>query len=106
MTTNNIQKMIDGAVEEFRQRVEEILNPLSDTEFRCVDTDGRVKVMDTHTIRLGTVILIGDLEVFRTTTSSDRRSWVDYNGDTYTSEDFVKMLRNQLHMPKIVHMGL
>lgn len=61
---NNIQKMIDNAVEEFRQKVQEILNPLSDTEFRCVDSSGMLTTMDALTVAPGTTILIGDWEVF------------------------------------------
>ncbi len=105
--TNNIQKMIDDAAEEFRKKLEkEFIRPLSDTEFRCVDMDGKVKIMDAHIIRLGTTILIDDWEVFRTATSSDRGSWVDYLGGTYTNEGFVKVVRTLSHMPKIVHNGL
>lgn len=100
---NNIQKMIDSAAEEFRQKIEEILKPLSDTEFRCVDTDGKVFVMDATP---GTAILIGDWEVFRTIIAPEQNPWVDYTGKTYTSAQFVKMLRNQPHTPKIVHKGL
>lgn len=97
-----IQRQINDAVEEFRQKVREILKPLSDTEFRCVDTDGKVKVMDALHVAPGTTILIGDWEVFRTT----EHNWVDYTGKTYTSAQFVKMLRNQPHTPEIVHKGL
>lgn len=103
---NNVQKMIDDAVEEFRQKVEEILKPLTDTEFRCVDSDGKVTVMDALAIAPGTTILIGDWEVFRTTIAPEQNPWVDYTGKTYTNVEFVKMLRNQLHTPKIVHKGL
>ena len=103
---NEIQKMIDDAVEDFRQKVEEFLKPLSDTQFRCVDTDGEAKVMDADTIPPGTTILIGDWEVFRTITSFDRGPWVDYSGNTYTSEEFVKMLRKYAYTAEIVYKGL
>lgn len=103
---NNIQKMIDDAVEEFRQKVENILKPLSDTEFRCVNSDGKVTVMDALSVAPGTTILIGDWEVFRTITAPEQNPWVDYTGKTYTSVEFVKMLRNQQHTPSIVHKGL
>ncbi len=103
---NNIQKMIDDAVEEFQQKIEEILKPLSDTEFRCVDSNGKVVVMDALSVAPGTTILIGDWEVFRTTIAPEQNPWVDYTGKTYTCAEFVKMLRNQPHTPSIVHKGL
>lgn len=98
--------MIDDAVEEFRQKVEDILKPLSDTEFRCVDSNGKVTVMDALDVAPGTTILIGDWEVFRTTIALEQNPWVCYTGKTYTNVEFVKMLRKQPHTPKIVHKGL
>lgn len=102
---NNIQKMIDDAVEEFQQKFENILKPLSDTEFRCVDSSGKVTVMDALSVTPGTTILIGDWEVFRTIIAPEQNPWVDYTGKTYTSVEFVKMLRNQPHTPRIVYRG-
>lgn len=106
MDNNNIQKMIDGAVEEFQQKIEEILKPLSDTQFRCADSSGKMTVMDAISVAPGTTILIGDWEVFRTIITPEQNPWVDYTGKTYTSVEFVKMLRNQPHTPRIVHKGL
>lgn len=106
MNNSNIQKMIDEAVEEFQQKVEDILKPLSDTQFRCVDSGGKVVVMDALSVAPGTTILIGDWEVFRTIIAPEQNPWVYYTGKTYTSVEFVKMLRTQPHTPKIVHKGL
>lgn len=103
---NNIEKMIDDAVEEFRKKIRDILKPLADTEFRCVNSNGKVVVMDALSVAPGTTILIGDWEVFRTITAPEQNPWVDYTGKTYTSVEFVKMLRNQPHTPSIVHKGL
>lgn len=103
---NNIKKMIDDAVEDFHKKIEEILKPLADTEFRCVNSNGKVVVMDALSVAPGTTILIGDWGVFRTITAPEQNPWVDYTGKTYTSVEFVKMLRNQPHTPSIVHNGL
>lgn len=98
----DIQQKIDEAVEEFRKKVEEILNPLSDTQFRCVDSNGKVVVMDALSVAPGTTILIDDWEVFRTINAPEHNPWVDFMGKTYTSVEFVKMLQNQPH----THRGL
>lgn len=108
MTNNNIEKIIDDAVEEFRKKLEnEFKEPeLTGTKFECIDNNGELFIADAKQIEIGTLILVGDWETFRILETPDQKPWITYIGEAFTHEKFAELMREQFVKPKIVHMGL
>lgn len=105
---NNIQKMINDALEEFRKKLEnEFKEPeLTGTQFECIDNNGELFVADARDLNTGTLIIVEDWEVFRILETSEQKSWITYIGETYTNEQFAKLMREQFVKPKIIHAGM
>lgn len=105
---NNIKKMIDDAVEEFRKKLEnEFKEPeLTGTLFECIDNNGELFVADAQDLNVGTLILVEDWEVFHILETSEQKPWITYFGDVYTNEQFAKLMREQFVKPKIIHAGM
>lgn len=106
--TNNIQKMIDDAVEEFRKKLEnEFKEPeLTGTQFECIDNNGELFIADAKAFNTGTLIIVEDWEVFRILETSEQKPWITYIGEAYTHSQFAELMREQFVKPKIVHVGL
>lgn len=105
---NNIKKMIDDAVEEFRKKVEaEFKEPeLTGTQFECIDNNGELFIADAEAFNTGTLIFVEDWEVFRVLEAFDQKPWITYIGEEYTHSEFAKLMREQFVKPKIIHVGL
>ena len=103
---NNMQKMIDDAVEEFRKKLEKEFTELTGTQFECVDNNGELFVADAQDLNTGTLIIVEDWEVFRILETSEQRPWITYIGEAYTNEQFAKLMREQFVKPKIIHAGM
>lgn len=103
---NNIQKMIDDAIEEFRKKLEkEFLEPTG-TQFECIDNNGELYIADAEEFTTGTLILVDDGEVFRVLEAFDQKPWITYAGEEYTHSEFAKLMREQFVKPKIIHVGV
>ena len=108
MTNNNMQKMIDDAVEEFRKKVEaEFKEPeLTGTQFECIDNNGELFIADAEAFNTGTLIIVEDWEVFRILETYEQKPWITYIGEAYTHSEFAKLMREQFVKPKIIHVGV
>lgn len=106
----NIEKMIDAAVDQFRRELKkEFLEPepkLTGTQFECIDTNGELFVAKADELEVGTLILVGDWEVFRIVETPEQKPWITYIGDAYTHLKFAEAMRDEFVKPKIVHNGL
>lgn len=105
---NNIKKMIDDAVEEFRKKLEkEFKEPeLTDTLFECIDNNGVLFIANAEELNVGTLIIVEDWEVFRILETHEQKPWITYIGDAYTHSQFAAQMHEQIVKPKIVHVGL
>lgn len=108
MTDNNVQKMIDDAVEEFRKKLEKEFkeHELTGTQFDCIDNNGELFVADAKELSTGTLIIVEDWEVFRVLETPEQEPWITYFGEPYSYEQFAELMREQFVKPKIVHEGL
>lgn len=106
MTNNNIQKMIDDAVEEFRKKLEKEFTELTGTQFECIDNNGELFIADAKELNTGTLIIVEDWEVFRILETSEQKPWITYIGKAYSHEQFAELMREQFVKPKIVHNGM
>ena len=104
--TTDIQKMIDDAVEEFRKKLEKEFTELTSTQFECIDNNDELFVADAKELNTGTLIIIGDWEVFRILDTFEQEPWITYIGETYTHSQFAKLMREQSVKPKIIHVGM
>ena len=104
--TNNIQKMIDDAVEEFRKKLENEFPELTGTQFECIDNNGELYIADAEEFTTGTLIIVDDREMFRVLEAFDQKPWITYIGDEYTHSEFAKFMREQFVKPKIIHVGV
>lgn len=103
---NNIQKMIDDAVEEFRKKLEKEFTELTGTQFECIDNNGELFVADAEELNTGTLIIVEDWEVFRVLETPKQKPWITYVGEEYTHSEFAKLMREQFVKPKIIHVGI
>lgn len=103
---NNIKKMIDDAVEEFRKKLEKEFTELTGTQFECIDNNGELFIADAEEFMAGTLIIVEDWEVFRTLDTFEQKPWISYIGESYTHSQFAELMREQFVKPKIVHLGL
>ena len=103
---NNIKKMIDDAVEEFRKKLEKEFTELTGTQFECIDNNGELYIADAEEFMTGTLIIVDDWEVFRVLEAFDQKPWITYIGEEYTHSEFAKLMREQFVKPKIIHVGL
>lgn len=106
MTNNNIKKMIDEAVEEFRKKLEKEFTELAGTLFECIDINGELFIADAKELNTGTLILVKDWEVFRILETPEQEPWITYTGEEYAHSQFAELMREQPVKPKIIHAGL
>lgn len=108
MTNNNMQKMIDDAVEDFRQKLtNEFKKPeLTGTQFECIDNNGELFIANAKQFEVGTLIVVEGYEAFRILETFEQKPWITYSGEALTHGQFAELMRGQLVKPKIVHMGL
>lgn len=106
MTNNNVQEMIDEAVEEFRKKLEKEFTELTGTQFECIDNNGELFIADAKELNTGTLILVEDWEVFRVLETFEQEPWITYTGEPYSHEQFAKLMREQFVKPKIIHAGM
>lgn len=103
--TNNIKKMIDDALEEFRKKLEKEFTELTGTQFECIDNNGELFIADAKELNTGTLIIVEDWEVFRILDTFEQEPWITYTGEAFSHEQFAELMRNQFVKPKIVHVG-
>lgn len=106
MNNNNMQKMIDEAVEEFRKKLEKEFTELSGTKFECIDNNGEMFIADAQDLNIGTLIIVEDWEVFRILETAEYVSWITYTGETFTHKQFAELMRRQDVKPRVLHWGL
>nr|DAR03247.1 MAG TPA: hypothetical protein [Caudoviricetes sp.] len=106
MTNNNVQEMIDEAVEEFRKKLEKEFTELTGTQFECIDNNGELFIADAQELNTGTLILVEDWEVFHILETFEQEPWIIYHGEAYTNEQFAELMREQFVKPKIIHVGI
>ena len=101
----NKQKII----EEVRKQLESEFNEreLTGTQFKCIDTNGDVIIVNSEEIPAGTLIGGGtDWEAFRILSLSGEAAWVTYTGMTHKHETFAEIMRGRPRLPRIIHWGL
>lgn len=96
-----------------RRAVDNIALPLSPTEFKCIDTDGEIVILDSkEMIPGGTLIGYGDSdyykrEAFRALVCNvDDKPWVLYTNERLSHEQFAEMMRKRTILPSILYWGL
>lgn len=106
MTNNNVQKMIDDPVEEFRKKPENEFNELelTGTLFECINNN-ELFIAKADELEVGTLILVEGCEFFRILETSDQKPWITYMGEAYTHAQFADLMRERSVKPKIIHMG-
>lgn len=104
--TNNMRKMIDDAVEEFRKKLEKEFPEPTGTQFECIDNNGELYIAHAEEFTTGTLIFVDDGEVFRVLEASDRKPWITFIGEEFTHSEFAKLMREQFVKPKIIHVGV
>ena len=112
-TSAEPQRLINGAVEEIQQKL--ALNndndnglALSPTEFKCIDTDGKIITFNSKEIPAGTLIDFGSKrEAFRALViNKEDKPWMLYTNEKLSHEQFAKMMRDLTNCPEILHWGL
>lgn len=103
---NNMQKMIDEAVEEFRKKLENEFTEPTGTQFECIDNNDELYIAHAEEFTIGTLIIIDEGEVFRVLEASDQKPWITFIGEEYTHSEFAKLMREQFVKPKIIHVGV
>ena len=83
-----MQKAIDDAVEEFRQKLENEFikteHKMTDTQFECIGNNIGLFIADAKELNPGTLIKVDDWEAFCILETSEQMPWITYLGDTYT----------------------
>lgn len=103
---NNIQEMIDDAVEEFRKKLEKEFTELTGTQFECIDNNGELFIADAQELNTGTLIIVEDWEVFRILETPEQEPWITYTGKAFSHEQFAELMRERFVKPKIIHVGI
>lgn len=101
---NNIQKMIDEAVEELEKEFKE--PELTGTQFECIDNNGELFIADAKELNTGTIILVEDWEVFRILETAEQEQWITCTGEAFSHEQFAELMRKQFVKPKIIHVRM
>lgn len=110
--TNTLAEL-QAAVEEIQQKLALNNNnnnnkPLSPTEFKCIDTNGKIVTLNSKEVPAGTLIDYGSKrEAFRALVFDiDNKPWVLYTNKKLSHEQFVEMMRGLTNHPKILYWGL
>lgn len=106
--TNTLAEL-QVAVEEIQQKLALNNNnnnkPLSPTEFKCIDTNGKVVTLNSKEVPAGTLIDYGSKrEAFRAlVVDIDNKPWVLYTNKKLSHEQFAEMMRGLTNHPKILY---
>lgn len=105
--TNNIQKMIDDAVEEFRKKLEkEFKQPgLTGTQVELINKDLETVVYPVEEFDIGTLLNCGGWEAFLINDGPERR-WVTFSGEQYADEQLADLMRHNGAKVTVIHWGL
>lgn len=110
--TNTLAEL-QVAVEEIQQKLALNNNnnnnkPLSPTEFKCIDTNGKIVTLNSKEVPAGTLIDYGSKrEAFRAlVVDIDNKPWVLYTNKKLSHEQFAEMMRGLTNHPKILYWGL
>lgn len=107
--TNNIQKMIDDAIEEFRKKLDEAYNTdsteLSGTQVELINKDLETVVYPVEEFDVGTLLNCGGWEAFLTIDGMERR-WVTFSGEQYADEQLADLMRHNGTKVMVIHWGL
>lgn len=107
--TNNIQKMIDDAIEEFRKKLDEAYNTdsteLSGTQVELINKDLETVVYPVENFDTGTLLNCGGWEAFLINDGPERR-WVTFSGEQYSNEQLADLMRHNGAKVMVIHWGL
>jgi len=105
--TNNIQKMIDDAIEEFRKKLEkEFKQPeLTGTQVELINKDLETVVYPVEEFDIGTLLNCGGWEAFLINDGPERR-WVTFSGEQYADEQLADLMRHNGAKVTVIHWGL
>lgn len=108
--TNTLAEL-QVAVEEIQQKLALNNNnnkPLSPTEFKCIDTNGKIVTLNSKEVPAGTLIDCGSkCEAFRAlVVDIDNKPWVLYTNEKLSHEQFAEMMRGLTNHPEILYWGL
>lgn len=107
--TNTLAEL-QAAVEEIQQKLALNNNnkPLSPTEFKCIDTNGKIVTLNSKEVPAGTLIDYGSKrEAFRAlVVDIDNKPWVLHTNKKLSHEQFAEMMRGLTNHPKILYWGL
>lgn len=104
---NNIQKMINDAVEEFRKKLEkEFKEPeLTGTQVELINKDLETVVYPVEEFDVGTLLNCGGWEAFLINDGPERR-WVTFSGEQYADEQLADLMRHNGAKVTVIHWGL
>lgn len=112
-TGTNTLAELQAAVEEIQQKLALNNNndddlPLSRTEFKCIDTNGKVVTLNSKEVPAGTLIDYGSKrEAFRALICNvDDKPWVLYTNKKLSHAQFAEMMRGLTNYPEILYWGL
>lgn len=110
INTNTLAEL-QAAVEEIQQKLALNNNnnlPLSPTEFKCIDTNGKIVTLNSKEVPAGTLIDYGSKrEAFRAlVVDIDNKPWVLYTNKKLSHEQFAEMMRGLTNHPEILYWGL
>lgn len=105
--TNNIQKMIDDAIEEFRKKLEkEFKQPeLTGTQVELINKDLETVVYSVEEFDVGTLLNCGGWEAFLINDGPKRR-WVTFSGEQYADEQLADLMHHNGAKVTVIHWGL
>jgi hypothetical protein len=105
---NNIQKMIDDAVEEFRKKLEkEFKEPeLTGTQVELINKDLETVVYPVEEFDIGTLLNCGGWEAFLIGDGELGRRWVTFSGEQYADEQLADLMRHNGAKVMVIHWGL
>ena len=108
--TNNIQKMIDDAVEEFRKKLDEAYNTdspeLSGTQVELINKDLETVTYSVENFDTGTLLNCGGWEAFLIVNGELGRRWVTFSGEQYSDEQLADLMRHNGAKVTVIHWGL
>lgn len=104
---NNIQKMINDAVEEFRKKLEkEFKEPeLTGTQVELINKDLETVVYPVEEFEVGTLLNCGGWEAFLINDGPERR-WVTFSDEQYADEQLADLMRHNGSKVSVIHWGL
>lgn len=105
---NNIQKMIDDAVEEFRKKLEkEFKEPeLTATQVELINKDLETVIYPLEEFDTGTLLNCGGWEAFLIVNDGLERRWVTFSGEQYADEQLADLMRHNGSKVTVIHWGL